>query len=334
MGISAGGKGSSGRRRRSSKRGEPFHSDDVYRFGVTPPGEVVNEGQQPGGLQTPIVPGQAQKPFRPIENPFPEKKEFRLGGYVIIEEKDDYLVCRGYDPNAKDPFAQITPAAYRTIKIAKPSLLQRTVWEDAVEVPIRRRLYTYVYTALGVRTASWTDIDDATTGSEEQTIDIPYFVDDVIVAVELRKNEAVDGIDVTDETDGRLSWMDLNISGRHWTGPIECAAQNEIQIINIFGSPTGGTFDLDVTVDGTEETMTFNWDDTADEVKTQLETHSKIASGDVNCTAGPFPDSAVKVEFQGDRANVDIPIMMPDHGSLTGGTGVSVFISVDQHGRA
>jgi hypothetical protein len=113
-----------------------------------------------------------------------------------------------------------------------------------------------------------------------------------------------------------------------------CDPQNEIQIINIFGSPTGGTFDLDVTVDGTTETMTFNYNDTAAACETELETHSKIASGDVDCTGGPLPNTAVQVEFQGARANVDIPIMMPDHGSLTGGSGVAVLISVDQHGRA
>ena len=117
-----------------------------------------------------------------------------------------------------------------------------------------------------------------------------------------------------------------------------CEAQNEIQIINIFGLPTGGTFDLVVTVDGTgtanSETMTFDFDFTSAEIETELETHADISSGDVDCTGGPLPNAAVKVEFIGDLANTDISIMMPDHTDLTGGSGVGVLISVDQHGTA
>lgn len=140
--------------------------------------------------------------------------------------------------------------------------------------------------------------------------------------------------DLQRQLDELRAELDYKISREAKYPLIPCGPQNEIQIINVFGSPTGGTFDLDVTVDGTTETMTFNWDDTAAEVETELETHSKIASGDVDCTSGPFPDAAVKVEFQGDRKETDIPIMMPDHGSLTGGSGVAVLVSVDQHGRA
>jgi hypothetical protein len=162
----------------------------------------------------------AQKPFLPIENPFPEIKEFRMGVYKIIEERDDYIICRGYDPNSKFPSSQYTPAAHKTIKVAKPSLLQRTVWENAAFVDIGDRRYTYVYsdTEYGVRTATWVPVDD-TDGDEteeEQTIETAYFPDDVLVAVEIRATELVDGIDVESEVGGRLSWIDLNMSGRHW----------------------------------------------------------------------------------------------------------------------
>jgi hypothetical protein len=159
--------------------------------------------------------GQPQKPLRPIENTFPEKKEFRLGEYRIVEEKDDYLVCKGYDPNAKDPFAGHIPTAPAKIKVAKPWLLQRTVPEAAGQ-QIGSTLYTYDYsdTEYGVRTASWTE--DSIELEEEQRIDIPYFADDIITAVEIRENAAVDGMDAEDENGARLSWMDLNVSGRHW----------------------------------------------------------------------------------------------------------------------
>lgn len=193
------------------------------------------------------APAQPQKPFRPVENSFPEKKGFRLGQYRVLEEKDDYLICVGYDPNAKDPLAEITPAAPRTIKVAKPPALQRTPWDGTV-VDLGGVEHTYEYSndEHGVRTARWIG-DDGVEQDEEQRIDPPYIVttnedsdDDgeadevehqIIVAVEIRKSAAVDGTDVRDverdsegniiDEGGRLSWMDLNVSGRHWKRPAD-----------------------------------------------------------------------------------------------------------------
>jgi hypothetical protein len=187
MGISSGGKkhnGGEGRPRRS-KRALPPH------------------------------PEKSKPHFRPIENPFPEKKSFRLGVFEIIEEKDDYLICRGYDPNEKHPFAHITPSAYRTIEVGKPPHLQRTAWEDPDQAfEIGGVTYTYEYSddEFGVRTQTGND-----GSSEEQRIEIPYFEGDYIVAVELQQNGAVDGFDLDNEDGARLSWMDLNVSGRRWS---------------------------------------------------------------------------------------------------------------------
>jgi len=160
-----------------------------------------------------IVPPKRQKPVRPIEPPFPEKPEFRLGIYTLIEEKDDYLLCKGFDPNAT--WGQYTPAVRKTIKVAKPPLLQRTAL-DGETVEIGGIDYTYEYSddELGVRTASWTEYSVAQ--EEEQRINTPYFVDDLIVAVEIRENAGLDGLDVDSEEGGRLSWVDINASGRHW----------------------------------------------------------------------------------------------------------------------
>jgi hypothetical protein len=162
--------------------------------------------------------GQAQKPFRPIENPFPSKGEFRLGVYQIVEEKDDYLVCRGFDPRAKNPFAKVTPSAPRTIKVAKPPLLTRTPW-DGRSVEINGITYSYEYDSAYERTVTWTE--DEEEQEEEQQIEIPYFEDDIIVAIEVRQNLVQDVIEVNEEKirseeGGLLSWIDLNVSGRHW----------------------------------------------------------------------------------------------------------------------
>lgn len=72
--------------------------------------------------------------------------------------------------------------------------------------------------------------------------------------------------------------------------------------------------------------MGFNFDDTAAEVETELETHSEITSGDVDVTGGPLPDTAVVIEFTGDLANTAILPVAVDHGSLTGGSGVAAFV--------
>jgi hypothetical protein len=164
-----------------------------------------------------------KKPLQPTaDNPFPEKKDFRLGQYRVLEERDDYLLCTGFDPNAKNPFSEVTPSAFRTgslLKIAKPPALQRTIWE-AAPVTINGIAYTYTYSdsEFGVRTVTWTDPDDGDL-EEEQRIEPPYTLSeglDIIIAAQIRKSAAVDGMEVEDEEGTRLRWIDLNVSGRHW----------------------------------------------------------------------------------------------------------------------
>lgn len=114
------------------------------------------------------------------------------------------------------------------------------------------------------------------------------------------------------------------------SGGTGCTATNEVIQFVIGGSPTGGTWDLELSVSGASaETLTFNWDDTAAEVQTELLTHTGIASGDVSCTGGPFPDAAISVEFTGDLAATDVCSTQPewDFASLTGGSGVVVLVT-------
>lgn len=111
-----------------------------------------------------------------------------------------------------------------------------------------------------------------------------------------------------------------------------CRSRNEIWQITVLGTPTGGTFDVDMNVLGTTETMQFNFDDTSTEVNTELETHTKIASGDVTVSGGPLPDAAITIEFTGDLANHEFPVPVIDFASLTGGSGVGV-IAVCYHGH-
>jgi hypothetical protein len=112
-----------------------------------------------------------------------------------------------------------------------------------------------------------------------------------------------------------------------------CKSRNEIWQITITGSPTGGTFDLDINILGVTETLTFNFDDTNTEVDTELETHANIADGDVTVTGGPFPDAVITIEFTGDLEKYRMPAPEIDFGSLTGGSGVGVVLARYQPGH-
>lgn len=180
-------------------------------------GDIPGVGSSKRRDKKPIGPNQPQGPKRPVENTFPEDNGFRLGQYRIVEERADYVICTGYDPNAKNPAAEITKDAFRTIKVAKPPILQQAPWPSAT---IDGVTYTYIYTGYGTRIAAWTD-DNGEEQEEEQRIEFPYQVGDLLVAVEIQKNADVDGMSVTDEDGTRLTWIDLNASGRHWASPVD-----------------------------------------------------------------------------------------------------------------
>ena len=112
-----------------------------------------------------------------------------------------------------------------------------------------------------------------------------------------------------------------------------CRARNEVWQIVLFGTPTGGTFDIDLKVGGTTDTLTFGFDDSASDVETELETHTNIASGDVTVTGGDLPGAAITVEFTGDLANMKFDTPEFDFSSLTGGSGVGMVIVI-YHGHA
>lgn len=285
--------------------------------------------------------GQAQAPFLPGLDVFPDKTGFRMGTFRILEEFDDYLVCRGFDPNAKDPFSQVTPAAPLTVHIAKPPLLTRTPWDGVDPVSIGGVDYTFEYDDdfFGVRTAFWTD-DEGEDQEREETIDIPYFEGDLILAVEVSMNSFLDGMKVNgtkikNENGALISWVDLNFGGRHWAGPsaAECPDRNEIHHITIIGTPTGGTFDLNYNVNGAIETLTFNYDDTSAEVSTVLAGHSEITAADVNVSGDGFPSATMQIEFRGELEATAISLPTADWSALTGGSGVAIIASRPQSGH-
>jgi hypothetical protein len=112
-----------------------------------------------------------------------------------------------------------------------------------------------------------------------------------------------------------------------------CRGRNEIWQITVFGTPTADTFAMELNVLGTTETMTIDFDMSAADFETELETHSEIASGDVEVTGGPLPDALINIEFKGDLANHRMPPPTIDFSDLTGGTGVGVVLARYQPGH-
>lgn len=110
-----------------------------------------------------------------------------------------------------------------------------------------------------------------------------------------------------------------------------CVGQNAVMQIAIIGSPTAGSFDMDLTINSVTETLTFQYNDDDTAVTTELETHSEISSGDVAVSAGPFPDTTMVIEFQGNLANTNIILPTMAWASLIG-TGVGVIPSLSQLG--
>ena len=93
------------------------------------------------------------------------------------------------------------------------------------------------------------------------------------------------------------------------------AVANEVKLLTMTGSPTGGTFTL--TFDG-ETTGTIAYNASAATVQTALEGLSNVNSGDVAVTgsaSGPWT-----VTFAGRYAGINVPAFTANSGSLTGGT--------------
>jgi len=91
---------------------------------------------------------------------------------------------------------------------------------------------------------------------------------------------------------------------------------NEIQTVTITGTPNGGTFTL--TYDGAE-TATINHNANAATVATRLEALATIGT--------PYV-----VQFIGDLARLDLPLMTADGALLTGGASPDAAVALTQTG--
>lgn len=104
----------------------------------------------------------------------------------------------------------------------------------------------------------------------------------------------------------------------------DCAC-SEVDEFYMFGVPTGGTVDVDYTINAATETLTFNYNTNSADLKTELITHSEITTNECTVFGGPWPNQAIYVLWEGDLANTSIAFPSIDDSGLTG-TNVSLHM--------
>lgn len=110
----------------------------------------------------------------------------------------------------------------------------------------------------------------------------------------------------------------LRMFDEGWTVPA-----SEVQRVTITGTPTGGTFTL--TYAG-QTTAPIAYNATATAVDSALEALSNIGPGDVTCTGGPLPGTAVDITFTGLLSGQNVAQITATP-SLTGGTTPAVNVT-------
>lgn len=111
-------------------------------------------------------------------------------------------------------------------------------------------------------------------------------------------------------------------------GEYSAAAANEVQSLAITGSPTGGTFRL--TFNG-QTTTALNHNSSAAAVQAALEALSTIGTGNVVCTGGALPGTAVTITFVKDLGNRNVAAITTTD-SLTGGSSPASAITTSTAG--
>jgi len=104
----------------------------------------------------------------------------------------------------------------------------------------------------------------------------------------------------------------------------DCAC-SEVDEFYFYGSPSSGDADVVYDINGNPETLTFAYNSTAVQFKTELITHTEVTTDDCDVIGGPFPLVAISVIWKGDLANTSIQFPSIDGSNLTG-TNVSLHM--------
>jgi hypothetical protein len=102
----------------------------------------------------------------------------------------------------------------------------------------------------------------------------------------------------------------------------------DVQTIAITGTPTGGSFS--VVFGGQSTVIAYNA--AAATVQSALQAMTSIGSGNLTCTGGPLPGTAVVCTFAGTKATGKRDLMTAFSGGLTGGTTPTVTVSKTTNG--
>lgn len=92
---------------------------------------------------------------------------------------------------------------------------------------------------------------------------------------------------------------------------------NEVQSITL-PSPAGGTWDLTVIIKGVLETATIPWNATADVLQIRIGRLTNVGHGNVSVAGSGTIDDPYHVEFIGELAGMNLPLMIADGSGLTG----------------
>ena len=171
---------------------------------------------------------------------------------------------------------------------------------------------------LSLRTETWGQDDQSWLGSQHGT--------EMARTITLDVSKFTEG---THYPDGYfLSGLPLGkVTATGLYGPYGGRA-SEVQTVTITGGPTGGTFTL--TFDGAT-TAAIAYNAAASAVQSALEALPNINPGDVTCTGGALPGTAVTVTFGGQYLGDNVP-QMTATGSLTGGTTPAVAVATTTAG--
>ncbi len=106
------------------------------------------------------------------------------------------------------------------------------------------------------------------------------------------------------------------------------APVDEIQKLELLGSPSGGTFTITWDVGGDETTGTIAWNATAATVRVALEGLATPTVGDFIVTGGAGPSNPWFVQFTGTYAATAVNPLRVNGGSLTGTSSVTIAETV------
>jgi hypothetical protein len=131
------------------------------------------------------------------------------------------------------------------------------------------------------------------------------------------------GFGAPGNTSGALVAIEL-LATANMTIATNGTAAADVQTVSISGAPTGGTFALGFKG---QITAPIAYNAAASAVQSALQALSTIGGGNVTCTGGPLPGTAVTCTFAGSMATGLQPLLTQNSGGLTGGTTPSVTVA-------